>query len=649
MSILENNIAGIKEYNPILADKIYKHAFNAEARFELTAAESGDPILVYNGTPLHDIKDPQQEALNVFERFQNTSESINIIVGLGLGYLFKRYCLSAKGKIIVYEPNLDILRFTLEAVDFSNELNENRIRIANTRVELMKSLEELFMHKDSLNISGLNSSNILYPQEISSLKEDFPQVVNHLEANYTTLFEKSIWWTLQGIQNIPIIADGYNVDALRNKFKSKPAVIVSSGPSLDKTAQYLAQYRDRVIIFSAANAYKTLVKYGIKPDFITFIEVGDTSPQVKGLDISDINLIALAVANTNLHKLDFKRKFTFYSNNDLFSRWISKTAGFSVEDYENKGTVSYCALFSALMMGCNPIILVGQDLAYSGDKCYSADSAYGAIRLVKDQLTGQYEVELENIEEFKKHIAANATDEVIAEIIKSKLEPIKANIAFVRGQNGEMLTTDANYAGFIQYFESFAYEHPDLELINSSTGGAQIDGFKNVELKEILEKCAPLNANVDSAIDQMLLNYNEPVKEHLNEVAAQIKCILKDIDEFMPLAQDGLDKANQLLEELKKTSFDIDKIRILAGSLMQYYIKLQGELFDKHQILASCIFKELLTLTKIMESDSAGNLEDLTNMAQASVDFYGVFPGRMSTFKTIAENTLNNLSDHTLA
>ena len=68
-----------------------------------------------------------------------------------------------------------------------------------------------------------------------------------------------------------------------------------------------------------------------------------------------------------------------YSHNDLFSRWLANIADFSIEDYIIKGSGSYCALFSAYMAGCNPIIFAGQDLAYSDGKCYSSDSAFSAL------------------------------------------------------------------------------------------------------------------------------------------------------------------------------------------------------------------------------------------------------------------------------
>ena len=182
MSIFENNIVQIRKYNPVLADKLEIHSFSENVNFEVVATESGDHNLIYNGIPVHDANNPQQEAQMVFDKLKDTSEgSVTIVFGLGLGYLFKRIQLSSSGKIIIFEPDLDILHFTLEVVDFSQEFGETiadkpRVYIVNTRLELMKFLEESYAYKAYLNVCGLSSVNKMYPDEMKKLQEDLPRI-----------------------------------------------------------------------------------------------------------------------------------------------------------------------------------------------------------------------------------------------------------------------------------------------------------------------------------------------------------------------------------------------------------------------------------------------------------------------------------------
>ena len=81
-----------------------------------------------NGYFLHDIFDPEQEAIDLLNKIEHKhSNAFNFIYGLGLGYVLKRFNKKLEGYIIVYEPDIDVLRLTLEMVDFSDEVMDDFI------------------------------------------------------------------------------------------------------------------------------------------------------------------------------------------------------------------------------------------------------------------------------------------------------------------------------------------------------------------------------------------------------------------------------------------------------------------------------------------------------------------------------------------
>jgi hypothetical protein len=648
MNILEANVAYIKEYNPVLANNITSYKFNENIKLELIKAASGDINLVYNNILVHDNTDPQKEAINVFNKLQDNSEhSITVIIGLGLGYLFKRIYMDSKSKIIVLEPSIDILKSTLEIVDFSAELADKRVYFTNSKQELIKYLDEVYLHKDKINISGLASCQVLYPELTANLIEELPKIQAHLHSNYGCLFEKSFSWAMEGMKNLPTLAQSTNIDALKGKFKNKPALIVSSGPSLDDSLPSIAKYKDKAVIFATGNSYKAMANYNIKPDFLGFIEVHDNISQVQDMDISDINLIFQAIAsNVNVSMLEGKRKFVFYSDNDLFSRWMADKAGFEIKDYENKGTVSYCLLNTAFILGCNPIILAGQDLAYTDGKCYSAGSSYGALVYIKDESTGKYRVEVSNMKDFIKYYGGCHDPELVDQIISSRLALINDNLTYVQGQNGEMLPSESSYASFIKFFEEFAYDqsHTNLELLNASTGGAQINGYINKSIDDALKNLSSLNETVEKTITDALKSYKEPVKTNLNNIITDIKSMIKTIDEFMPIANDGFTKSGQLISELRKPQPNINRISKLSNTLMNYYVKSKEELFIPYQILTNCVFRDLIELSLIFEDENNINgIEDILKIAQSSQIFYQEFLFKIAEFRKTTENTLTKL------
>ncbi len=644
MSIFENNILQIRKYNPNLADKIVNHVFDDSATFEFVEAESGDTNLLYKGVLIHDNNDPQKEAMNIFNQLKDSSESsVTILIGLGLGYLFKRLTLSSKGSIIIYEPNLDFLRFTLEVVDFSQEFSNEKVFVANSKTELIKFLDGVYSYQAILNLAGLGSCHTLYSEFVKDLQQETEKIKNHLESNYLCLFEKSYEWVREGVKNLPILKQSNDINVLRNAFKDIPAVVVSSGPSLDETVQALAKYKDYVIIIAVGNSYKTLAKYGIKPDFINFIEVYDNTNQLKDLDISDINLIAQPIANNNVFKLNWKNKFAFYSNNDIFAKWLSKIADFSIDDYENKGNVSYCAMYSAYMMGCNPIINLGLDLAFTDGKCYSASSPYSGLKLLKgkeEKNGGKYYVKIEDKEKFLKHYKSD--DSVLSEeaLLTRKRQELMNGLTFVKGQNGDLIPSNVNYESFIKFFEQFAYDKSNagIKFYNASPRGAVINGFENINLEEKLASMCKLSMNVSAQVAKSSSVESNPIRDSYDEIKCNIGLMIEDIEAFEPLAKNALECAQGLLDDLAQDmrEFNIDRIRENASVLIESYVKFHEELFDNNLLLTGCVFKDLTEFTKIFENDSANTgMDDLLAMGTASKSFYTAFLYKVVEFKDL--------------
>ena len=102
MNVLENNLNLLSKKNPNLAQKIASHD-SLSSQFSLEESRSGDPNLKKNNYFLHDIFDPEQEAINLLNAIKDKhSQTFNFIYGLGLGYVLKRFNKKLNGYIIVY-------------------------------------------------------------------------------------------------------------------------------------------------------------------------------------------------------------------------------------------------------------------------------------------------------------------------------------------------------------------------------------------------------------------------------------------------------------------------------------------------------------------------------------------------------------------
>ena len=128
-NIFEKNIFALKNKNPQLADKLLKYVPND---IPSLIQENGFYNFRYKNIFLHNQKNPLAEAKEIFAQAENTPVSIHVIFGIGLGYLFQVASANSAGNVILYEPDLNILKIAFTLVDFSNDINKTNIYVADT-------------------------------------------------------------------------------------------------------------------------------------------------------------------------------------------------------------------------------------------------------------------------------------------------------------------------------------------------------------------------------------------------------------------------------------------------------------------------------------------------------------------------------------
>ncbi|MEI7474622.1 MAG: 6-hydroxymethylpterin diphosphokinase MptE-like protein [bacterium] len=640
-SILDKNLEEIKRYNPLLVEKIKQHTF-IEKSFDFQESATGEVILTYDGRPLHDDYNAQAEAEDVFSKIPcDNKNALHVIFGIGIGYLFKRFLLSAKGKIILFEPNLDILRIALEVVDFSDDLARKNVMIVQNPMELEKAFEIMYFDNSDITLSFLPSYRKMYPIETNRLLNDLGFLKGMFASNYKNLFDRAHAWTISGIENIPYTMMNSQLEELRGKFKNVPAVIISAGPSLDKNIHLVNDYRDKVVVFSVGTASKAVDKHHIIPDFLTIVEQNNCTEQVRGIDTSEMNLILQPMTHKNFHEMPTKTKFNYYANNDFTVKWINKHLNIPLDDYHNKGTVSLCAMFSAIIMGCDPIIMIGQDLAYSEGKCYSLNSAYSNIKCTQNPETGEYEVCAENMDEFCNTFNVNAED--ARSYLTERFEELTKNIYFVRGLNGKMIPTSASYATFIRYFETSAAELEGQKIfINATEGGAFLEGYKHITLKEALETYANTHIDVKKIIDEAKKSDKKISQDSRNNI---IKEIVETIDIFENL-KPNFDRSGENVLKLKNMyinkKYAEAEFSKLFSEVISDFIKIEADLIVNNIAVFGLICEQYMKLSNFIKAIDTNieieNLEEFLNLAyEFFITAYQVINNDMIIFNKVKE------------
>jgi len=212
---------------------------------------------------------------------------------------------------------------------------------------------------------------------------------------------------------------------LFGKFKGVPAVICGAGPSLEVVADVLPELKEKALIFGGGTALSSLLKLGVSPHFGGAI---DPHPPQKRMD--GMPLVPLFFQSRVHHELlgnwEGERLWMPGSQHDLFEEeWLD--GGWNVS--------TFLALI-AYQLGCSPIILAGVDLSQTREKTYAGN---------------------------------------LPRTEGGDLVPVE----------GSHLMSRVDWLFARDWLAKFAESHPDVEWIQGTPGGLDIEGFVRKDLREM--------------------------------------------------------------------------------------------------------------------------------------------------------------------
>ena len=549
-NIFQKNINALAQKNETLARELLTHIPTDVPELK---QENGAYNLFYKNQYLHNPINPLREAQEIFAMAENSPVAIHLVYGLGLGYLFQVASLNSQGAVILYEPDLNIMKITFTLVDFSNDILKKNVYITNNLEQVNEYIYQKSNTKNSPLLLSTTSYRELNRENFASLVNELQQMIGRfgLDLKYT----KERFWGLTRnlIKNLPNLVHETPIAEFRNRFAGQTAVVVSAGPSLDRNIETIKKYRENVVLIVVGTAIKTLYKHGIKPDFLCLIEAYDSSKQIQGLDLSDVYFVTEPTANNSLRQFKYKDTFSHIAKNLPINNWWSKLANIDIEEYSSKGTVSYTALNCARILGCSRIIIVGQDLAYVEGQCYSKDSAYKDLVCQYNNEKKKWEITAKDFASFCNSLSNSQNEEVRIKTAQKRLENLNASLYYVKGINGDMIPTESVYATFIKPLTEFTEIYNDRKYINASMIGAQIDGFENLTLEEAL---------------------NDTQKIENRELKNEFRYDIPTIIEHLRTVKDGLKTAIDKLQEGQRLTKSLNNDLVRARNITPEILKL---------------------------------------------------------------------------
>jgi len=397
---------------------------------------------------IHSAYDPQREAATLIQPALKTNPELLLIFGLGLGYHLE--CIVQKMKkvqVIVFEPSQQVHQIYLQKGRLSQG-PKDWLSITTHLEEFNEVFSKRYIYRPgdpSLGLLILPPYARLFPAELARFKENLNRMVTRKASNVDTIARKKRLWFENFQENIPHLLECPDLTSLSGLFQNIPCFLVGAGPSLSKNVNFLKEAKDRSLIFCANAALARLAQEGVQPDITGILEGIDVSSHIRGVTGIPSSYLAIdATSHPNHFAIEAKGRFVFHTQ-----KWTADLLGNDIFS-PNGGHVTSAGFTIAVILGCNPIILVGQDLAFDGEKLH-AEGTMGPAFVPEG----------------------------------SKLIPLE-------GFDGKPVLSHHTMLSYLLWYEESASylrrKDPQRILLNATEGGAKISGIPNVPLREAVEQ-----------------------------------------------------------------------------------------------------------------------------------------------------------------
>jgi hypothetical protein len=502
---------------------------------------------------LHSLYDPISEAKQTATK-ELDDPKINVVVvfGFGLGYLLEEILKACdkKTRIVIVESRLDCLVTALSSRALDNVLSDERLKFileTNSKKAATKTNLELSFDKlKSWKIIATPQQTRFNQTYLKSYIDHLGACINQRVSSFSTSMNLSAYFLKNSVANIDAAAQSPGVKQFTDCWKNRPAVIVAAGPSLNKQLATLHAYQDKLLIVAVDKTWPILKAAGIKPHIVVAIDPrrpcswGDDPPQ-------DVWFLSVGSCNPDVvHSINTQRIVSYGNpvHEKIFKHIIGERGVL-----HTGGSVATNAFSFARLMGASPLIMIGQDLAYTG----------GA-----------------------SHASGYLWPKTLDEAKGTKGDGFRE----IEGYHGDRVQVDRQLDSYRKWYEDFIAAHPNDTVINATEGGAKIAGTRQLPFSEACSLYAEDTRVTAEPIAQAAQGFTpidySIVQEKFVELIAQIESI-----------QSIAEEAEQIFEKLS-----------LNKRGKKYEQRLQNRLSDLKLMIRAMENQGKLFLQEIVRKDS---------------------------------------------
>jgi hypothetical protein len=534
------------------------------------------------------LNDPVADVLKLSEEKKNyISYHYRYFFGISNGIYLKMALGSPNIKrIVLFEPNIELLYIVLNLIDFSEAISAQKLVIETSKTFDFTDAYKFFNEHESQLFARHFELEIVSNYYEKTAHEEIAHISNVLTETLTQVIMghgNCPIDSLMGIEhhfvNLPTMIKGPKITKIFGKGQGKTAIIVSTGPSLTKQIPLLKKIKDHVTIISVDASFPILERHGIKPDFVTVLErVPETGKFFennslefqKGVNFVCVSIIHKAVKNAIRE-----------GNLFLEMRPHGYCKYFELDDYGYLGNGMSAANLAhelAVLLDFKNIIFIGQDLAFGEDD------------------------------------TSHAQDHTFT----TNEETTKGHDIFITKYGGEGVIRTTFYWNIFRNTiqDTIKKTSSFITSINSTQGGAQIAGALEIPFEEAIEKY------IDLTFIKRSVEAEYPTTEQIEQFTQQM------IDKTNFMLQEAVEKQEKVenlfikIQEVSEKLVELNETNRLEEIDFDYLQNLSDELDGIKDLIDTKLFNRMFfdTIQSFMINLEIDLAEVYTSIATTDIE-----------------------------
>ncbi len=571
---------------------------------------------------LYDNEASMRDPKGIIADWRYEPHDVLFILGMGAGYLplATQKKVGTKPRIVIIEPCMEMFKIALHNNDLQALISDRRVDFFVG--EDIKISDIIKRYKSFIPI-GRNSVvthpkyDIIFGAKLNALKQELTERIRA---------ERDIWFTTKkygkqmfqnAVSNLASLFSSIPMKAIREKFTGIPAICIAAGPTLEKALPHLKALKEKALLIACDSSVNSILKAGISPHIVVTTDIFKHNLEKLRAHVNQLrNSMLIFGMESNPDNVRFylgQRRVAITAYNKLVLNYMDPMWDLQCK-LPPMTSVSHLAVFSAMALGADPIVLVGMDMAYVEGHSHASGSVFyhtpDLQRTIKTPGTKGFQVSSSPQFVADKLILENAIAESSARIINTSFDGAYLNGARIYSIS-ELVSTE------LQKTHNFE------DCFDSTTWPSAIDNTRLVkDILKVVDEIENFKFSCEKnekEIQALIKNYDDETQSSTNaalftEVENKFSETRKKEHDCINMLEDvmladiqEITKKQELLE-VNRYVKDTDKFRDKLN-VMQNWIDAYKKAADFYLGQLSHVQDYIMALLELKKSEDCESLD----------------------------------------